>query len=98
MGNRKAKTMKPSDYIKRGWTQGAFARRKNGDKVLYNSPEAVRWCVRGAINAACPDRNRRIKVRELLEKHIGTENILDWNDEPGRKKSEVIAALEAIGE
>jgi len=37
------------------WTQGEFARDGNGERVSWRSPEAVRFCVWGALNRAAYD-------------------------------------------
>lgn len=38
--------------VERGWTQRAYARDDNDTPVLATSPEAVCWCLGGAIMAA----------------------------------------------
>ncbi len=39
----------------RGWTQGAFARKENGDKVGWTDPAAVSFCLAGAFKRASLD-------------------------------------------
>jgi hypothetical protein len=87
--------MKPSDYIKRGWTQGTAARNLVAERVNATSPYAVCWCIFGALLAA--DRIKSGATRYKLQCHLRQDPV-DWNDTPGRTKEEVIAALEAIGE
>src|SRR6185295_6995413 len=37
----------------RGWTQGVFARDKNGREVSAGDSKATRFCINGAIDRAC---------------------------------------------
>lgn len=37
------------------WCQGTVSRDHNGDKCLYYSPEAVSWCLTGALLKVCSD-------------------------------------------
>lgn len=34
-------------------------------------------------------------AKEILRRDLGVENLAEWNDEPGRTKEQVIAALKA---
>ena len=73
----------------KGWTRGWFARDGHGNKVLHSSRRASRFCAEGAIfrcggGADC---------RDALRAAADCDNIAHWNDDPKRKKSEVIAAL-----
>lgn len=72
----------------RGWTRGRYERRG-------------RVCMVQAINVACPgtEFRTRLDCYEAVGKVIGEMRSLSgWNDEPGRKKSEVKAALLAAAE
>jgi len=80
---------KAADLIERdGWTQGTY--QLDGKR-----------CVDGAISATSHDwstwRNRK-EARELLRDTIGAQILVDWNDAPGRTKTEVVAALRAAAE
>lgn len=95
--------MKPSDYIKKGWCQGASA--KDGDGIVTHpeSPTATSWCLTGAIHAAYPeDIQKRSEVyRKLHEFLFNGDNISEipnWNDDKYRKQTDVIRVLEQIGE
>ena len=44
--------MKPSDYLVKGWCQGADARDKDGKECKIDSKDATSWSVPGAIWAA----------------------------------------------
>jgi len=85
--------MKPSDYIRRGWCQGAIAEDASGQwLVTPASLYAVKWCIIGALRVCNTTQEDLIRVGEYLGDHPGK-----WNDTPGRTQEEVIAALEAVG-
>jgi hypothetical protein len=97
--------MKPSDYIKKGWTQGVLARNAAGTPVATYSPDAVSWCLSGAILAAYPDdwypvmwRNAYDKVTLEVQKKSPLDFQVSWNDSPQRIQAEVILLLESVGE
>lgn len=86
---------KPSDLIRKGWTQGAIARNKNNLSVNSYHDTAVCWCIVGACFAT---NSGTSKLKEYLNKtdpHF--TGIFQWNDFPGRTQQEVIKALEAVG-
>jgi len=86
----------------RGWTQGVFARDKNGREVSAGDSKATRFCINGAIDRAC----RGIKngsaraaawskaadaVQRAVPKPFGA---VGYNDATGRKRKEMIALLD----
>ena len=74
------------------WTQGTCARNRYGHKVPLHSPRAVRWCLLGALCAETGE----CSVGEALEALRSIQrNPTQWNDEPGRKHSDVLAAFDA---
>lgn len=90
--------MRPSDYIKKGWCQGASAVDEQGVVVDPRSPQAARWCLTGAIIAAYPeDIHQREMVSDSLAK-TPASLMAHWNDTHGRTQKEVIEVLESIGE
>jgi hypothetical protein len=88
--------MKPSDYIKKGWTQFYMAKDTNNNPVFYKSDEAAQWCTYGALCKV--HGSGGFLLARKLNKQLNIESLAIWNDTPGRTKEEVIAALEAIGE
>lgn len=73
-----------ADYIEaHGWCQGTI-------KV------GVRVCAMGALSESIGDRNHVIAQDAVnrLTARVGTY-VAQWNDDPGRTKEEVIAALRA---
>ena len=90
--------MKPSEYITRGWCQGAVARDIEGQPTGAERPTACTWCLMGAVIAAYPyDPCKRTNIWDCLDK----QSIMlpaEWNDDPKRKQSEVVSLLQSIGE
>jgi hypothetical protein len=88
--------MKAIDYIRKGWTQGEFARDVEGNAVDWSSDMAVCWCTEGAIFAALPLGERKEALNKVL-RAIGLTSLIGWNDDPKRTKAEVEAAFEKAG-
>jgi hypothetical protein len=90
--------MKAIDYIRKGWTQGKFARNAKGEGVFSFSKDAVCWCARGAINATFRENvSEKIKAWQKLKAIIGDVDIFEWNDSPERTHGEVIEVFEKAG-
>lgn len=73
--------MKPSDYIKKGWTRTAWARNDQGCAVSADDPGAVSWCLIGAIVVSRTERDYhhyRSRLAALMPKRMGC--LSDWND------------------
>lgn len=90
--------MKPSDYIKKGWTQGSLARNSKGMLRSPDDPDAICWCMIGAI---CKVTTNNAEVMRFLQcthnalKKRGIPSaIAAYNDTVGRTKEEVIEVLE----
>jgi hypothetical protein len=97
--------VKPSDYIRKGWTQGALAQDADGVYVYSTDPNACKWCLIGAIDASFgtvdkwqPAMDAAQKaIAELTGKNIGNISLSRWNDDCDRTQEEVIKLLEGIG-
>ncbi len=85
------------------WGQGENARDKTGRVILPTSPDAVRFCLNGALmRAAGSNCTAKYDAHARLEKVLGLEldeeSLTDWNDANSRRKHQVLAALDkAIG-
>ena len=87
---------KPSDYVRSGWTQGARARDIHGMTVLAVSPDAVSWCLTGALSASDLVTERDLfRMRRECRGLVG-DGLTDWNDDPGRTQAEVVELLERV--
>lgn len=84
--------LKPSDYIKKGWCQGQYAKDAKGYPVPCYTAAAVSWCIDGAFMAAGLGMPGYISLSIPQPYTIGS-----WNDAPGRTQAEVIAMLEKHG-
>jgi hypothetical protein len=70
------------------WTQGSFARDKDGNKVGLATPEAVCWCISGAV-MRCYDPFKAGAIEEMILIHANVHrsikvSIMGWNDHPSR--------------
>lgn len=83
--------------IKQGWCKGRYSKTTAAGQTQY--------CVLGALHAATGNLDRLYKptparVRTAINwlvDHLGKQpgvGIDDWNDEPRRKKAEVLAAFD----
>jgi hypothetical protein len=89
------------------WTRGASARDRSGKQCSIYSPDAVRYCLLGALLAAY-DGEQLAAAVDAVRQAIGDEgqmSIESWNDDHGRTFDEVRrvieladAAAEAAGE
>lgn len=84
------------------WTQGWYAKTAEGKDCGPTNPNAVCWCLRGAIEKRVGEGDEGIPIFEAFDRALGfqdSENTLHfiaWNDDPERKVSEVIALCEAV--
>ena len=101
---RNPRTWRPSDYVRKGWSQGARARDVDGSRCDPESLSAVAWSTLGAVDAS---RMRRegilhgidpsvyMQITYAIRRAIPTGDFIieDWNDSPRRTKEEVLAVL-----
>ena len=87
---------KAADLIEEGWTQGAFARDKQGKHTHPCGGGAKSWCLSGALVAvACPVPKNYVPTCpvRLAEGLMLKGELNSWNDVLGRTKEQVIARL-----
>ncbi len=94
--------LKAAEHMEKvGFHQGGFYKRGE-DEYSTSRDNVLPCCARGAMEQAaytCDGIGFVDAARQLLVKHLGLveqpnrEPIANWNDEPGRTKEEVIAAL-----
>lgn len=87
--------MKPSELLsdESKWCQGSAAQDANGVWIMADWPEAVKWCMLGAVCRCNPTNYYTDK--QALAAHLGCNDVIGWNDADGRTYAEVIAALRA---
>ena len=76
------------------WTQGAFARDGHGKDVNSWNPQAVCWCLEGAITqCALYFDETNIKLRGACLLLYGTSKYVEWQDLPETTFEQVRALL-----
>lgn len=92
-----------SDIIRKGWTQGTYARNEAGQPVGALDKEACQWCLRGALKRADNFDHASLsvygikvyqRVLQSLSNSIFPQSLASWNDEKGRTQADVIKILE----
>lgn len=79
------------------WTKGSFARNAEGENVGVRHPEAVTWCMLGAIDHCTPMSQH---TGQLVERQVGkvlgdkwNGDVVRFNDDPRRSHGGVIRVL-----
>ena len=93
--------MRPSDYLKKGWCQHAYARAESGCALPADDKGAVVWCVRGALFRAYEDdtislnehRDLVHALREPMRKRKEFFMLSEWNDDPRTTQEQVIERM-----
>jgi len=89
---------KAADLCAQGWTQCALARNRHGLRCGLRSKQAVKWCAIGAIRRSSPTPGVSALAQGSVERRLARRwcmSLSFFNDQPGRKKSAVVAALRA---
>ena len=79
--------------IKGGWVQGLFYQSINQRKWLFWIDTKISYCLVGALQYDFTSREIYRRAELYLSQAIGTKNIMNWNDTPGRTKKQVLDAL-----
>jgi hypothetical protein len=88
------------ERIAAGWCQGWFAQDAWGIRTGIHSPDAVRFCIKGAIFRSNSDASG--DVLERLRRLIGTidpelepyeDAVVRWQDDSARTQSDVLALV-----
>lgn len=83
------------------WTQGASARRADGDECASTSYGAVSFCLIGAINrsAGGGHKTEAHKAVRYLKSLVKADRLAIWNDVKSRQFEHVRSLLDrALGE
>jgi len=81
----------------KAWTQGEWARDIQGKKVPHRAPEAVCWCIDGAVGVAIGWQQDEARILlDVLNKMQCVAGISGWNDDPKRTYRDVINLLQRV--
>ena len=88
--------MLASEYVARGWCQGAYAKDKDGYSIPPCDLGAVKWCLVGGIQASneLPSESLLTNAVDLCRKLTGGLSLTTWNDSPGRTQAQVVELLQ----
>lgn len=81
-------------HVESRWTKGWFARDAEGNDVLTNSPNAVCFCLSGAVSKTSPDGKIEV-VETFLNSQLPNPNydtIPDFNDD--NEHADILAFLD----
>ena len=78
------------------WTQREDARAANGNYTYPDSPDAVCWCLYGAMKKIYPDIYAYNAIRDTVIKKLNG-GIVFWNDATGRTHEEVLNLCKELG-
>lgn len=96
---RNQKLAEAKALVLKSWNQGCFARNAEGLKVGATSPEAVSFCMFGAIMKVTENDDGHTTAPIYLaiwaqEMKHGIGNMIQYNDTKGRTKEEVAAIFD----
>ena len=81
------------------WTQNADARTSSGVGISLEKPEAVSFCILGAVDRVYKTESKRNRVAARIQASLGVKyygEVVDWNDDPARTHAEVLALCEKL--
>ncbi len=88
--------MKLKDFFtdKSKWTQGAYARDKHDHMRLTSSPNAVKYCLMGAVMNFYQSRDQQRTI-DAIAREV-KDNIADWNDAKQRTFEDIKVLIEKL--
>lgn len=66
------------------WTQNAFGRDAEGLACFSGDPDAVCWCLLGAMTVCYPNSYIRAEIIRKIHKHLLNNTVFNFNDAPER--------------
>lgn len=89
--------------LERGWTQRVGARDHNDHPVFPRDPQAQKWCLLGALDAASAEilqahvLRARLRLLEQLQMLLGySQTILEWHDAPQRTHHDILEHVDRL--
>lgn len=84
----------------KNWCQGPAAKDKDGNKVDPLDDKAISWCLLGACCKCYTNPTSYFDKVDIIHKellNIGVPpRIVEWNDSPQRKHSELLELLQKL--
>lgn len=84
--------------ISYGHCKGAPARNRQGEAVSDAEPEAVYFCLVGAVRRAIRDTHNGIGIDPIMaifhRLHVDYGSLATWNDAPERTQADVVQLLD----
>lgn len=77
------------------WTKGADARTKDGHPVVQSDPDAVCWCITGAITH-CYGPDSRETIFDMVRFKIQRLTVFAWNDRNERTFDDIVELMEDL--
>lgn len=88
------------------WTKGAYARTATGKRTIYQSDDACKFCLQGAIyRVTAGNVKRAMSIENKIVKKLNAERqtcsspywcITQWNDSSRRTFAEVRGLIEEL--
>lgn len=83
-----------------GWTQHTYAEDAAGNWAASGSPNAVKWCLRGAVKAVAGNDYRAFRACDAVYLYLTErgwrQGVMSWNDQPNRTAGEVADTLRRV--
>jgi len=94
MSTLKEDLIKAREKIEKGWCQRVTARNATGRAVPYNAPEAVCFCILGAVLAVTeyPTYSIETLFKALRARSVGSISLNAYND--SRTKRDVLSLFD----
>jgi len=93
--------MKPSEFIKKGWSRGFSARDAEGNEVSPVDAKAASWDIEGALRAAYPtDAEQQKAARDKIKAAICARPglLIAYNDVHWMSAELIIEILNEVNE
>lgn len=80
------------------WTQGSIAvRETDGCPVWSGHPEAIKWCLMGALLKVYPSDDERQRIVQRISAKLNEQSLMRWNDSNERKFEDVVDVCRELG-
>lgn len=76
------------------WLQGRYAQTEDGFACQVHDRNAVCWCLVGASLTLDSTAGAEYAIRDFLNLVPSGNNLIFWNDTPGRTQDDVLAAID----